>query len=140
MDPLILEEKLESLGRCVERLETRRCASAAELAEDADAQDIVVLNLTRAVQLCADMAVHIITGSRRPPPRNMGESFEELRDLGWIDAALAARMRSAVGFRNLAVHAYQKLDIGLVHKLCYEGPVDLRAFARAISDRIDDPR
>jgi len=59
--------------------------------------------------------------------------------LGKIDAALAARMRSAVGFRNLAVHAYQKLDMGPVHKLSHEGPVDLRDFARAISDRIDDP-
>jgi uncharacterized protein YutE (UPF0331/DUF86 family) len=69
----------------------------------------------------------------------MGEAFEELRGLGWVDAALAARMRSAVGFRHLAVHAYQKLDMDLLHKLCDVGPVDLRDFARAISARIDAP-
>jgi len=56
VDRAVLSEKLESLRRCVARIETKRVASAGALARDVDAQDIVALNLTRAVQLCVDIA------------------------------------------------------------------------------------
>ena len=49
MDSLILAEKLESLRRCVRRLEEKRAASAEALAEDPDRQDILSLNISRAV-------------------------------------------------------------------------------------------
>jgi hypothetical protein len=38
--------KLESLRRCVKRVEDRHAASAEALAADPDVQDIVTLNLT----------------------------------------------------------------------------------------------
>ncbi len=41
MDPLILREKLESLRRCIARVETKRPASVAELESDIDLQDSV---------------------------------------------------------------------------------------------------
>lgn len=56
MDKLILAEKLEALRRCVHRVEARRTAAVAALEVDVDAQDILSLNLTRAVQLCVDVA------------------------------------------------------------------------------------
>jgi hypothetical protein len=52
---LILAEKIESLRRCVQRLEARRPDTVEALRTDADAQDIVTLNLARTVQLCVGM-------------------------------------------------------------------------------------
>ena len=52
MDADILRAKLESLARCIKRIEGRRPVSAKALADDLDAQDIISLNLERAVQLC----------------------------------------------------------------------------------------
>ncbi len=46
MDRRLIEEKLESLRRCVNRIEDRRAASAEALAGDPDVQDIVTLHLT----------------------------------------------------------------------------------------------
>ena len=51
MDRLVLDEKLESLARCVRRVEQKRPPTLAALLADPDAQDILVLNLSRAVQL-----------------------------------------------------------------------------------------
>jgi len=48
----ILSEKLESLRRCVARIEQKRALSSDELARDVDRQDILSLNITRAVRLC----------------------------------------------------------------------------------------
>ncbi|MFC6669085.1 DUF86 domain-containing protein [Marinobacterium aestuariivivens] len=77
MDQALINQKLESLRRCIRRLETRCPASAEDLAGDLDAQDIVSLNLTRAVQLSVDIALHWI--AEHPDikaPATMGESFE----------------------------------------------------------------
>jgi uncharacterized protein YutE (UPF0331/DUF86 family) len=131
MDPLIVAGKLESLRRCVARIEARRAATAADLEADVDVQDIVALNLTRAVQLCVDLALHVLSDFEVPPPETMGEAFDALADVHVISEALAQRMRSAVGFRTLAVHAYQSIDWAIVHRLSYEGVEDLRSFAAA---------
>ncbi len=49
MAAVIVDEKLEALRRCVQRVQDKRAASADDLRADADWQDIIALNLTRAV-------------------------------------------------------------------------------------------
>ena len=48
MDQVILDQKLESLRHCIKRVEEKTPPHVSQLIED---QDILVLNLTRAVQL-----------------------------------------------------------------------------------------
>jgi Flp pilus assembly CpaF family ATPase len=57
MDRLVLDEKLESLARCVRRVEQKRPPTLAALLADPDAQDILVLNLSRAVQILVSTLV-----------------------------------------------------------------------------------
>ena len=135
MDRLILAEKLESLRRCVARIEQRRVDTAETLAADVDAQDILALNLTRAVQLCVDAAVHVLADTEHPAPATMGEAFELVARERLISDDLATRLRAAVGFRNLAVHADHRIDWAIVHRLTYDGVEDLRAFAECL-DRL----
>ncbi|WP_018860828.1 MULTISPECIES: hypothetical protein [unclassified Thioalkalivibrio] len=49
MDPRVVEQKLETLRYCVNRVNQRCSATAEELARDPDTQDIIALNLSRAV-------------------------------------------------------------------------------------------
>ena len=51
MDREVVEQKLESLRRCLQRIETKCPAEVDALLTDYDLQDIVSLNLSRAVQL-----------------------------------------------------------------------------------------
>lgn len=138
MDSLILSEKIEALRRCIERIETRRLETAEELRRDADRQDILSLNLTRAVQLCVDMAVHVLSDTEQPAPQTMGEAFDLLAEEGVISTSLAARMRSAVGFRNIAVHNYQAVDWDIVHAITHEGLEDFQSFARDMANLLDN--
>jgi len=55
MDREVIEQKLESLRRCLHRIETKCPADARTLVADIDLQDIVALNLSRAVQICVDI-------------------------------------------------------------------------------------
>ena len=133
MDRILIQEKLESLRRCVGRFEGKCPGSAQALQDDPDLQDIVALNLTRAVQLAVDLGAHLVAASGERPPGTMGETFDRLRDMRLLDNRLAASLTGAVGFRNIAVHNYAPIDWALVHGLCRERGADFRAFARAVS-------
>ena len=138
MDPLILSGKLESLRRCISRIEQRRADSADALRQDIDRQDILNLNLTRAVQLCVDMAVHVLSDREQPPPLTMGEAFDQLAAERLITPNLAKRMRAAVGFRNVAVHRYQAIDWDIVHNITHRGLEDFRQFAASLASLLPE--
>ena len=136
MDREVIEQKLESLRRCLMRI-GEKCPDMPDvLATDPDAQDIVALNLTRAVQLCVDIGAHLIAGKEIPPPETMGHTFDVLADLEYITPALAIRLKKAVGFRNIAVHNYQAIDWAIVHAIATRNLSDFSDFAKAVAEKI----
>lgn len=132
MDREVIEQKIESLRRCVERVRQKTPATAAALAGDPDAQDILTLNLTRAVQLCVDIGAHLIAAQNKAAPDTMGQTFDVLADMGVTSAELAVRMKKAVGFRNIAVHNYEAIDWEITHAIAARHMGDFAAFAAAV--------
>jgi len=131
---LIIERKLDSLWRCLERVRSRTPANASDLLNDLDLQDVLVLNLSRAVQICVDVAVHILSERKQPPPETMGKAFDLLAQEGLLETELAQRLKKSVGFRNLAVHNYQAIDWAIVHAIATRHLVDFEAFAKAVME------
>lgn len=137
MDRELIEEKLESLRRCVRRVEEKRVSSVGELEADLDTQDIISVNLTRAVQLCVDVAAHIVAETGQPSPETMGEAFDRLHDVGVLPEPLAQRLKGAVGFRNVVIHAYRSIDWTIVHTITHERLDDFRTYARLVLQHLD---
>lgn len=133
MDPVIVREKLESLRRCLTRVESKRPASLAELESDPDLQDIIVLNLTRAVQVCVDIGTHVLSSTESRSPASMGEVFVELARMGTISGPTATAMKKAIGFRDIAVHNYGVISWAIVHVISQQHLEDYRQFAREVS-------
>lgn len=138
MDRLVLENKIESLRRCVARVAAKCPSTVENLAGDIDAQDVVVLNLSRAVQLCVDIAMHRLTDLDVTLPQTMGDAFSALSAAGLIDAPLCQRMRAAVGFRNLAVHNYDTINWAVVHTIATTHLGDFKAFSESMLASIPD--
>ena len=135
MDEQLVAQKLESLRRCIQRVESRLPKDLESLLVDLDAQDIIALNLTRAVQMCVDIASHwLAEHAEATAPKTMGQVFESLADSGVIDSELAARLRKSVGFRNVMVHNYDDVNWEIVYAICRHHLGDFRAFAKAFSD------
>ncbi len=132
MDWPLIEQKLESLRRCVRRVEEKCPKDADTLANDVDAQDILTLNLTRAVQLCVDIGAHLIAGTQLPAPDTMGQTFDILMQAGILNAELAGRMKQAVGFRNLAIHTYAAINWAIVYAIARYRLTDFKDFAKAV--------
>ncbi len=132
MDKDVVLNKLESLRRCITRVQDKTPASPDLLSKDYDLQDIIVLNLERAVQACVDIGLHITSDLEVPVPDTMAETFINLNRAGILDVLTAERMTKAVGFRNTAVHAYQEMDWGIVYRIITEHLDDFRDFSRQI--------
>lgn len=136
MDREVIAQKLESLRRCLKRIEEKCPSDPATLEREPDLQDIITLNLTRSVQLCVDIGSHLIAEMDVPPPDTMGQTFDILTQVGVIDSNLGTQLKKAVGFRNIAVHNYQAIDWAIVHTLARHYLGDFAVFAKAISARI----
>jgi uncharacterized protein YutE (UPF0331/DUF86 family) len=114
MNSVVIKSKLENLRRCLDRINSKKPESLDQLLSDIDTQDILALNIERSIQLCVDIANHILASLDCPPSMSMAESFERLSEREMIPLELARNLRRAVGFRNLSVHAYDKIDWQLV--------------------------
>lgn len=136
MDREVIEQKLESLRRCLQRVAEKCPRDPAALAQDIDLQDIVTLNLTRAVQLCVDLGAHLIAGMEVLPPDTMGQTFEVLAHAGVITERLAQQLKKAVGFRNIAVHHYEEINWSIVHRIAGDHLSDFSEFAKIIAAQL----
>jgi uncharacterized protein YutE (UPF0331/DUF86 family) len=134
-NPEILIPKLDSLARCLMRIESKKPFTVEALQSNPDLQDVISINLERAVQQCVDMAAICIAELALTPPSTMNEGFETLARAGWITPEAAQRMQKSVAFRNIAVHEYEKIDWAIVHAISHKNVEDLKAFGRAISEK-----
>ena len=133
LDREILAEKVAAVERHLARVAERLPPRPDELRPSSDAADAVVLHLWQAVQLVIDLAVALCVDLRLGAPASYGEAFRSLAAAGHVERELAERLVRAAGFRNAVAHAYEQLDLQLVHRAATDGPADLRAFlARAV--------
>ena len=84
--------------------------------------------LQLAIQVCIDVGAHLAAARGLRAPDDYRDVFDRLSREDTLDAALAERLKDAVGQRNLLVHGYVDLDPGLIWDKLAEVE-DLRAFA-----------
>jgi len=117
IDKKVIEEKLISLNRCLDRIKLHTPATVEALQSDFDTQDIICLNIQRAVQISVDIAAHILAEQLHEQTPTMAETFLALSRHGLLDSQLASRLAKAVGFRNIAVHEYDTLDMNILYSI-----------------------
>lgn len=128
----VVRRKLESLRRCIGRIEQKRPVNVEILKSDYDIQDIISLNLERAIQLSVDIGSYLLAESEQTPPNTMAETFSELAAAEFITKDLAYKLRKAVGFRNISVHEYQNVDWEIVFSIINKNLNDFKEFMRAV--------
>jgi uncharacterized protein YutE (UPF0331/DUF86 family) len=131
MDSILLR-KAGSLERCVARVRDKYKGNEAAFDADIDLQDIIVLNLQRACQTAIDMALRIGRLRRLAFPSDTADMFRVLASAGLLPRDLAESLVRMVGFRNVAVHEYQELDLQKVRHIIEHRLDDLLAFSKAM--------
>ncbi len=105
----ILLAKAAIIERCVRRIAEE--AKACPGLDDFTHVDALTLNIERACQAAIDMAMHVVAEKHLGVPQSTADAFMLLERSGIIDAPLSASLRGMVGFRNVAVHQYDQLDL-----------------------------
>jgi uncharacterized protein YutE (UPF0331/DUF86 family) len=129
----LLSSKLADLADLADRLARARRPLAARIEADRDAFDVVSFNLMLAVQICSDIASHLIADEHWPAAKNLAQGFSRLEEQGVLSSAIAQALRKAVGLRNSVAHGYAGVDPLAVHAAASHDLADLEAFARAVA-------
>ena len=132
MDNIIIAKKIDSIIRCLNRIHQRLPATESDFIKDYDAQDVVVLNLTRAIQMNVDIATHILANTAQAVPTTMAEAFTNLEHLKIITPNIADKMRRSIGYRNIAVHNYDEIDLAITYKIARHHLEDFKDYIRQI--------
>jgi len=129
----LLSSKLAELAFRVDRLRSLGAVSAEELAANRDAFDLASFNLMLAVQICADIAAHLIADERWPAAKNLAEAFTRLEEQSVLAPSVAQALRKATGLRNVVAHGYARVDPAAIHSAATSGLADLEAFSREVA-------
>jgi len=130
----VLLAKIATIDRCLGRIADTRGERRGALLP-IDVEDIVLLNLQRAVQAAIDLAAHVVATEAYGVPDSVAGAFSLLEDHGVIDPELALHLRRMVGFGNIAIHDYQALDPEIVEAIVTRHLDDLRAFCARVNQR-----
>lgn len=85
--------------------------------ENLTKQDSIILNIIRLIEACLYIANHILRKKKLGVPQSSKNSFQILENNKIIPQELSLRLQGMVGFRNIAVHDYQSLNISIVQKI-----------------------
>lgn len=92
----------------------------------------VLHDLQEVIQACIDIGNHIIADEGFRQPEDYRDIFAVLAEEGIVTRVLQARMEHMVGFRNLIVHMYEKVDLEIVYAIYRRHLVDFLSFIKAI--------
>ena len=131
MDDVILN-KYAIIQRCLVRIQEEYVGHEHELTTNFTRQDSIILNIQRASQAALDLANRVIRMKQISVPQESRESFSLLADRGFVQKELAESMMKMVGFRNIAVHEYQKLNPDILKAVIEKHVQDIERFAVAV--------
>jgi uncharacterized protein YutE (UPF0331/DUF86 family) len=130
-DDVILN-KAASIERCLQRIQAEYAGDKQNLIANQTKQDAIVLNLQRACETAIDLAMYVVSQRKLGVPQDSRDAFSLLQTAGILPANLAQRMQRMVGFRNVAIHEYTRLNLDVVYAIITKQLDDFRTFSSMI--------
>jgi uncharacterized protein YutE (UPF0331/DUF86 family) len=129
-DDVVLN-KVAVIERCLRRVAEDYQNQPPRL-ENFTVQDAIVLNLQRACEAAIDLAMHVVAERRLGVPQDARNAFDLLQREGFITADLAGKLKTMIGFRNIAVHDYQQIQLPILERILKERLGDLTEFGQRV--------
>ena len=136
VDPNLILAKAGSVRSHLNRVLEKRNVDLNGFIEDIDSQEIILFNIQAAVQNCIDIAAHIISAEGFGVPGSTTEMFFILGENSYLDNNLTQKMVKAVGFRNLIVHEYGKIELEQVYEIAQNDVNDLNEYLKEILKKL----
>jgi uncharacterized protein YutE (UPF0331/DUF86 family) len=127
----VVLNKISVIERCKKRVLDVYDQKPENL-KDYTKQDSIILNIQRACEACIDLAMHIVAQERLGLPQTSRDAFDILESSSIIDEEIAKRLKAMVGFRNIAVHDYQTLNLNILEQIVEKHLEDFTDFTKQI--------
>jgi uncharacterized protein YutE (UPF0331/DUF86 family) len=127
----VVLNKTSIIERCVKRVREEYNNNHENL-KNYTKQDSMILNLQRACEASIDLAMHIVADKKIGLPQSSREAFTLLETANIIPSALSLKMKAMVGFRNIAVHDYQVVNLVILQKIIELHLDDFLEFTKVI--------
>ena len=131
----VIYNKVEIIERCFKRINEVYDNNTENL-KDYTKQDSIILNIQRICEACIDLAMHIVSEKKLGIPQNSRDAFEVLCSNGMISIDLMNKLKAMVGFRNIALHNYQAINLKIVQDIIEKHLGDIREFSEIIFKKI----
>ncbi|HEX5758680.1 MAG TPA: DUF86 domain-containing protein [Thermoanaerobaculia bacterium] len=115
--------------------ELRAHANLERLRTDVREERFVTRTLHLAIEAALDVASHVVSDERLGEPRSNRDLFDLLERAGWLAPELATALKEMAGFRNVLVHGYDSLNLGIVEQVVRTRLDDLLAFTEVVRAR-----
>ncbi|MFJ7747496.1 DUF86 domain-containing protein [Peribacillus sp. NPDC097295] len=127
----VILNKISVIERCINRV-TDVYADNPDNLKDYTKQDSIILNIQRACESSIDLAMHIVADQRLGLPQTSRDAFDMLQVQSIIDKDIAKRLKAMVGFRNIAVHDYQTINLDILNQIVVNHLGDFTDFTKQI--------
>lgn len=139
LDLDVVRNKIGIIERCIGRIDEEYEGNPEHL-RNHTRQDAIILNLQRACEATIDLAMHICAKKKLGVPQDSATTFEFLSENEIISRQLARTLKGMVGFRNVAVHDYQSLNLNILQSIIENHLDELVEFGSVIlkSEPLDE--
>ena len=125
----VIINKYEIIKRCINRINEEYAENPDSL-EDYRKEDCIVLNLQRACEAVIDIAMYEVSTKRLGVPQSKREAIELLYKNNLIEEKCYKNIKNMIGFRNIAVHDYRKIEPEILQDVIENHLKDLEDFAK----------
>lgn len=125
----VIINKYEIIKRCINRINEEYAENPDSL-EDYRKEDCIVLNIQRACEAVIDIAMYEVSTKRLGVPQSKREAIELLYKNNLIEEKCYKNIKNMIGFRNIAVHDYRKIEPEILQDVIENHLKDLEDFAK----------
>ncbi|QPC47878.1 type VII toxin-antitoxin system HepT family RNase toxin [Mangrovibacillus cuniculi] len=125
----VILNKASTIERCLRRINEEYEHNPKNL-ENFTKQDAILLNIQRACEASIDIAMHMVAQNKLGIPQNSRDAFEFLAKNNYITEEVSFMMKSMVGFRNIAVHDYQDINLEIVQAIIEKHLSDFKLYVK----------
>jgi uncharacterized protein YutE (UPF0331/DUF86 family) len=132
VDRDLVLRRLAAVEQYLQQLAGYRQIDLDAYQRDWKTQRIIERTLHLTIETCMDLADHIVADRRLRVPETGAETFDILAEAGVIPPDLGTALARMVGFRNILVHDYARLDPAIVLRVLRTDVADIERFREAV--------
>jgi uncharacterized protein YutE (UPF0331/DUF86 family) len=128
----VVLQKSASIERAVARAREEFARNPATFASDQTRYDAAILNIQRGCETAIDLAQATVRAKHLGVATSARDVFRLLQAANIIEETLSQALQRMVGFRNIAIHEYQRLDPEIVIAIIEKELDQLLEFSRVM--------